>query len=143
MKPIQLLGGVAALIVVIVAGWMLFGLTNPLKPEFRMARTGREQGAVLARTPQELVAAIDALCPVDLSIAPHSEDVRYRHVVVDGDHLYILCNEGMNAVSMEVQVAAQGAVSWVDPWRYVEQRISGMPRISLAPYTTMILRVAP
>ena len=33
----------------LLAGWLFFGLANPLKPEFSMARTGREQGAVLAR----------------------------------------------------------------------------------------------
>jgi len=100
-------------------------------------------GAVVARTPQDLVAAIDALCPVDLSIAPHSKDVRYRHVDVDGEHLHILCNEGMADVSMDVHVAAQGARLWVDPWRGEEEPIDGTPRVTLAPYTTMILRVAP
>ena len=106
------------------------------------------EGAVVARKPQDLIAAIETLCPVDLSIAPHSEDVRYRHVAVDGEHLYILCNEGMARVLMDVHVAAQGARSWVDPWRSEETPIDdppsgGPPRMSLAPYTTMILRVTP
>ncbi len=101
------------------------------------------EGAVVANTPQDLVAAIDALCPVDLSIAPHAEDVRYRHVVVDEEHLYILCNEGMAGVSVDVHVAAQGVPSWVDPWRDEEKPVDGTPWVTLAPYTTMILRVTP
>jgi hypothetical protein len=119
----------------------------------RLCRAGRviawgdaahlPEGAAVARTPQELVASIDALCPVDLSIVPHSADVRYRHVVVDSEHLYVLCNEGMADVSTEVYVAAQGLRSWVDPWRGEEAPIDGTPRVTLAPYTTMILRVAP
>ena len=36
-------------VALLLAGWLSFGLTNPLKPEFSMARTGRAQGAVLAR----------------------------------------------------------------------------------------------
>jgi hypothetical protein len=36
-------------VALLLAGWTFFGLTNPLKPEFIMARTGREQGTVLAR----------------------------------------------------------------------------------------------
>jgi hypothetical protein len=106
-------------------------------------------GAARVDTPQALVAAVDALCPVDLSIDPPSEDLRYRHVVVDGDHLYILCNEGDHEIAGEVQVAAQGTASWVDPWHHTEQRVphasrgDGMARIGLAPYTTMILRVTP
>jgi hypothetical protein len=99
------------------------------------------EGAVVASTPQDLIAAIDALCPVDLSIAPHAEDVRYRHVAVDEEHLYILCNEGMAGVSVDVHVAAQGVPSWVDPWRAEEKPVHGTPRVTLAPYTTMILRI--
>jgi hypothetical protein len=99
------------------------------------------EGAVVANTPQDLVTAIDALCPVDLSIAPHAEDVRYRHVVVGGEHLYILCNEGTAPVSVEVHVAAQGVPSWIDPWRDEAELVDGTPSVTLAPYTTMILRV--
>jgi hypothetical protein len=101
------------------------------------------EGAVVVHTPQELVTAIDALCPVDLSIAPHAEDMRYRHVVVDEEHLYIVCNEGMAPVSVDVHVAAQGVLSWVDPWRDEGTPVDGTPSVTLAPYTTMILRVAP
>jgi hypothetical protein len=101
------------------------------------------EDAVVVNTPQELVAAIDALCPVDLSIAPQEEDVRYRHVAVDGEHLYILCNEGMAPVSVDVHVAAQGMASWVDPWRDEETPVDETPSVALAPYTTMILRVMP
>ncbi len=39
LTPVALLG----------MGWLIFALTANLKPEFRMAREGREQGAVLAR----------------------------------------------------------------------------------------------
>jgi hypothetical protein len=105
-------------------------------------------GAVSARTPDALVAAIETFCPVDVSIDPPSEDLRVRHVVVGEDHLYLLCNEGAADVVGEVQVAAEGARSWVDPWRDREQRMphvrrgDGTARIRLAPYTTTILRVA-
>jgi hypothetical protein len=101
------------------------------------------EGAVVAKTPEELVAAIDALCPVDLSITPQAEDVRYRHVTVDEEHWYILCNEGMAPVSVDVHVAAQGVASWVDPWRDEGAPVEGTPAVTMAPYTTMILRVTP
>jgi hypothetical protein len=101
------------------------------------------EGAVRASAPQELLAAIDRLCPGDLSIAPPSADLRYRHVVVDRDHLYILCNEGQDEIAGEVQTAVQGAASWVDPWLHKETPVNGTPSMTLAPYTTMILRVTP
>jgi hypothetical protein len=99
--------------------------------------------ALQTSTPEALLASIDALCPVDLSIDPPSKDLRYRHVVLGEDHLYILCNEGMESVSAEVHVAAQGARSWVDPWRQKETSIKGTPSLTLAPYTTMVLRITP
>ncbi len=101
------------------------------------------EGAAVARTPRELVTAIDALCPVDLSIVPHSEDIRYRHVVTKGDvHLYILCNEGISPISLALEVAAQGARSWLDPWTGQETAIDGPARLRLEPYTTTVLKVS-
>jgi hypothetical protein len=49
----------------------------------------------------------------------------------------------MAEVSTEVQVAAQGAQSWIDPWSGEETPVEGLPSLTLAPYTTMILRVVP
>ena len=86
-----------------------------------------------ASTPQDLVATIDALCPIHLSIAPHMEDLRYRHMAVEGEHLYILYNEGIARVSMDGHVAEQCAASWIAPWRGEEQRINGTPLVTLAP----------
>lgn len=88
----------------------------------------------------DLVAAIDALCPVDLAIAPHSDDIRYRHVTVKGTHFYIICNEGMSPVTTSVQVAVQGKRSWLDAWTGAEAECSD-PTLTLEPYTTTILKV--
>ena len=104
---------------------------------------GLGERAVRARSPQELVAAIDDLCPVDVSIAPASEDVRVRHVAVDREHFYMVCNEGQAAVRLAVDVAAPGKRSWLDPWSGASTQIDGPPELELAPYTTMVLRVSP
>ena len=104
---------------------------------------GLGEHAVLARSPQELVAAIDDLCPVDVSIAPASEDVRVRHVAVDREHFYMVCNEGQAAVRLAVDVAAPGKRSWLDPWSGASTQIDGPPELELAPYTTMVVRVSP
>ncbi|MBN1641747.1 MAG: hypothetical protein JXA09_10970 [Anaerolineae bacterium] len=100
-------------------------------------------GAIHAQAADQLVRAIDALCPVDLTIAPPSADLRYRHVVVDGVHYYLLCNEGAETIRGEVRLAAPGDVSQIDPWTGTQTAIYGAPSAVLPPYTTTLLQVAP
>jgi hypothetical protein len=100
-------------------------------------------GATVVRTPEDLVSAIDTLCPVDLAMAPLSPDLRYRHVVVDGVHYYLLCNEGAEVVEGQLQVGASGATAWLDPWTGARQPFEDAPAIALPPYSTMLLEVAP
>jgi hypothetical protein len=68
-----------------------------------------------ARTPQELVAAIDARTAPDLVLAPPTPDVRYRHVVKHGRHFYLLFNEGPETATFKASFAVQGARQWFDP----------------------------
>ena len=102
--------------------------------------------AIVARTPQELVAALDHLTPPDLTLTPPQQDVRYRHVLKGGEHFYILANEGVRTATMTVHVAARGSMSWVDPLRGAETAIgasaAALP-LTLPPYTVMVLHIAP
>ena len=78
-------------------------------------------GAVHTCTTPELVAALDELVTPDIVVEPAQADLRYRHVVKGDVDYYILCNEGMGTMSTTLQVAAQGATSWFDPFSLQER----------------------
>ena len=122
----------------------------------RLAHTGRVilwggtglslRGATVASTPQELITANDRLTPPDVILTPPQFDVRYRHLVKNGEHFYILANEGAHNVAANIQVAAKGKRSWVDLFKGAETAIivpDGEIPLALAPYTAIVLRVVP
>ena len=100
-------------------------------------------GASLASTPDELVAAIDALVPPDLVVEPASEDLRYRHVVKGGAHYYLLCNEGASPIRCRLGVSVAGQRTLIDPFSVDERVFPDGVELVLVPYATMVLRVAP
>ncbi len=107
-----------------------------------MIGTLRRSGRLLRfdpAQPQRLIDEIDRLVPVDLSVDPPSDDIRYRHVVKDGAHVYIICNEGVAPVTTRVQVAARGERSWIDPFEGVHSEARADLSLTLTPYTIRLL----
>jgi hypothetical protein len=70
--------------------------------------------AILANNAIELLATFEKLIKPDLMLTPSSENIRYRHVIKDGVHYYILFNEAETAVRTEVQIPGKGEKYWLD-----------------------------
>ncbi|MBN1936753.1 MAG: hypothetical protein JW934_18980 [Anaerolineae bacterium] len=96
-------------------------------------------GAQIVDSPDALVAQIDRLVPPDLTVEPPQPDLRCRHVIKDGLHYYMLCNEGREPLRFRLQVAAQGEMLWVDPFT-LEQTVQE-PELVLEPCTIKLLRI--
>jgi uncharacterized cupin superfamily protein len=64
---------------------------------------------------EELIAAIDGLVDADIILEPHSENIRYRHVIKEGYHYYILFNEEGSSVNTRVELPVKGRRWWLDP----------------------------
>ncbi len=62
----------------------------------------------------------------DLVIIPECKDLRVSHIIKDGEHFYILVNEGENAVTGDVTVFAGGEISVFDPWQGRELCTAGL-----------------
>ena len=77
---------------------------------------GTLKGARAAKTPQELVDAIDKLVKLDVTLEPASEDIRCRHVVKGGRHFYLLFNEESCTVTAKVHLAVNGKRQWLNPF---------------------------
>lgn len=76
---------------------------------------GSFPGAVVVKSPGELVAAIDRKVKPDLVLNPAPGSIRYRHVEKDGEHYYMLFNEEEETVSTVVDPSVKGRLYILDP----------------------------
>ncbi|MBR0366480.1 MAG: hypothetical protein IJH94_06750, partial [Clostridia bacterium] len=60
----------------------------------------------------------------DPVIAPACKGLRVSHIIKNGEHFYILVNEGEEPVKGDISFAADGAVSLFDPWSGVELELN-------------------
>ena len=89
-----------------------------------------------------MVAELERLAPADLRVTPSQPDLRYRHVVKDGVHCYLITNEGVHPVEARIQVAAAGRGSWIDPFT-MERHADETSACMLPPYSSTLLCVEP
>jgi hypothetical protein len=92
-----------------------------------------------ARTPQELLAAINRLIPPDVTLQPPSEAIRYRHVVKGDRHFYIFFNEESAAVTATIRLANSGKRQWLDASTGAATDAAAERPITFAPHELKLL----
>jgi len=92
--------------------------------------------------PGALLARLDRLVPADLLVRPACKDLRYRHVVKDGEHFYILFNEGPRRAAARLEVAPQGRAWWIDPIAATQTPAEDLG-LALGPHELRVLRIEP
>ncbi len=123
------------------------GVPEALAPLIEAGRVVAYQDTIdllpkASATPQALLDALAALTPPDLTLSQAHPDIRYRHVALEGHHLYFITNEGQRTVDAEMQVSPSGAATWWDPQapRMLEEAPAN--RLHLEPYQSLVLCVA-
>lgn len=124
------------------------GVLDALAP---LAASGRVIGfvddvagvAVRALGTEDLLRLLDPLCPPDLRLGPAHPDIRYRHVVLQGNDLYFITNEGAGKVDTGITVSAEGVAAWWDP--YTPKVLDEPPcgRLIIGPRESRVLCVTP
>ncbi len=71
--------------------------------------------AKVARSPEALLSAIEALSDPDVILSPSSENIRVRHIVKGGDHYYMLFNEDGGEIQAHLTFSEKGDFEWLDP----------------------------
>ena len=91
------------------------------------------------------MAAVRAFTPEDLLVASPKVDLRHRHVRKAGSDWYLITNEGLADLELELTVAATGRRAWVDPMTglHADAPEAGSLPLQLAPYAAAVLQVAP
>jgi hypothetical protein len=112
-------------------------------PGVRAAGTATDSRSLIgmrqARTPQELLAAINRLIPPDVTLQPPSEAIRYRHVVKGDRHFYIFFNEESAAVTATIRLANSGKRQWLDASTGAATDAAAERPITFAPHELKLL----
>jgi hypothetical protein len=88
---------------------------------------------------EQLVAAVRQRAPDDLRCAAPQPELRYRHVrKLDADW-YLVFNEGVAPIALEIDVAAPGARVWIDPCGRQPVVLPAPPQ-QLEPMRMLVLR---
>jgi hypothetical protein len=77
----------------------------------------------------------------DLTLTPAHPDIRYRHVVLEGCHLYFITNEGKETVETGLQVAVAGKAVWWDPETPAILQDEPADKLRIEPYHSRVLVV--
>ena len=76
----------------------------------------RYKGSVPVNKDESMIAAIDKIVKPDLILSPASANIRYRHVVKDKIHYYILFNEEETDVNARIRFSIPGDYILTDPY---------------------------
>jgi hypothetical protein len=74
------------------------------------------QDVVEIATVSEIVPVIEKYITPDLILCPANENLRVSHIRKEGQHFYLLVNEGDTTIKGELQVRASGRIEIWDAW---------------------------
>ena len=97
--------------------------------------------AIVVKSPKNLVTAVEQLIEQDLLLSPTTKNIRYRHVIKDGDHYYIIFNEDETSVSTEIELAVEGKQWWLDEFTADTTEVQQGKPVSFQPHELKILMV--
>lgn len=98
-------------------------------------------GSKMVSNAAELIDAVGRMVRKDILLETPSEDIRYRHVIKNGVHFYLLFNEGAEKVTTKLIPSVKGKYYWLDPG---SAKLDGYPKKSDAvfePHEMKILMV--
>ena len=97
--------------------------------------------ALVYKTPDNLISAIDKKLSPDLTLTTASENIRYRHVVKGRDHYYIIFNEEASDVTTKLKIPVIGNRQFLNPFTSEAVNISEDENVHFKPHELKILRV--
>lgn len=86
-----------------------------------------------------LLEKLSSLTAPDLVLDPPHPDIRYRHVVIEGSHLYFITNEGKETVETGVRTNSQGTAVWWNPEAPGVLKEEPADRLQISPYQSRVL----
>ncbi|MBN2634568.1 MAG: hypothetical protein JXR66_13480 [Bacteroidales bacterium] len=100
------------------------------------------KGAMMYSSPEDLINAVNKITDADLVASKPSPGLRYRHVVKDGQHFYMIFNEEEAEVNISINLPLRGIMKWVDPYTLETSPFTGQELISFKPHEIKLLMIS-
>lgn len=100
------------------------------------------KGAYIYKTPEDLLRAVNKITQPDILLTNPSQNIRYRHVIKNDDHYYIIFNEEATEVKTGFRLRAEGYRRWIDQYNAESAPASANEIITLKPHELKILMVS-
>ena len=97
--------------------------------------------AIWAKNPKDLLTAIEKRIQPDLMLNPASTNIRYRHVVKEGIHYYMIFNEEGTSVTTEVKIPLKGKQYWLNQINASAKPVQNGKPVEFQPHELKILMV--
>lgn len=121
------------------------GVRDAIEPLMATHRALAYQDAIadipVAADKDMLLKKLAEVTPPDLTLEQACPDIRYRHVVIDDAHFYLITNEGKHRIKTAMRVAAAGAAAWWDPETPAILADAAPDDLDIAPYQSRVLVV--
>lgn len=97
--------------------------------------------AILAKKPKDLLYAFNKLLKPDFVLNPQTQNIRYRHVIKNGVHYYILFNEEETALKTKIEIPVKGNKYWLDEFSGKAEVFQKDKPVDFEPHELKILMV--
>ena len=99
------------------------------------------KGSLIYDTPENLISEIDNKISRDFDLDPPSDDIRFRHIVKENDHYYIIFNEDSDNVLTKIKIAPKGKRQLINPATAEAVDLDVDEMVSFKPHDLIIIRV--
>src|SRR5664280_2647403 len=99
------------------------------------------KGSVIYETPENLISEIDNKISRDFDLDSSSDDIRFRHIVKENDHYYIIFNEGSDNVLTKIKITSEGKRQLINPATAEAVDLDVDEMVSFKPHDLIIIRV--
>ncbi|HPF01952.1 MAG TPA: hypothetical protein P5180_00375 [Bacteroidales bacterium] len=100
------------------------------------------RGALMYSAPEDLINAVNRITDADLVATNPSPGLRYRHVVKDNRHFYMIFNEEEAEVNTSFRLPVTGKMHLTDPYTLETKSFSGQETINFKPHEMKLLIIS-
>ena len=97
---------------------------------------------VRCEAPADLIAAVRGLAVPDLVLDAPEPDLRVRHMIKEGRHVWLLANEGYRELHVRPQLPVAGPFRLLDPWARTDQPWDEAAAIIVPPTSSLVVATA-
>jgi hypothetical protein len=100
------------------------------------------KGAYVYHAQEDLMSAVNKITEPDIELTEASENIRYRHVIKNNDHFYVIFNEEGTEVKTGFRLRVSGDRQWIDAYSSGVTPTNAEEIVTLKPHELRILKIS-